>query len=68
MPLDSLGAGTRPFTFFHPALDTLGIAAPPRTVVLEKGVSAIVDLAVPSGRTIDRRVLPAEPARAGTAR
>jgi hypothetical protein len=52
IPLDSIGAGTRRFTFFHPALDTIGIAAPPRTVVLEKGMSAIVDLAVPSGRTI----------------
>ncbi len=52
IPLDSLGTGRRLFSFFHPAIDTLGIAAPPRSVMLEKGVSAIVDLAVPSGRTI----------------
>jgi hypothetical protein len=56
--LDSLGEGTRTLSFFHPALDTLGMAAPARTVTLHRGVSEVVDLAVPSAATITAAFCP----------
>ena len=52
MDVDSVGAGTHTFSFFHPALDSLGIAPPTRTIELRAGQNAILDLAMPSGGTL----------------
>ena len=52
LALDSVIDGPHTISFFHPSLDTLGIAAPPRTVFLRHDESSVADLAVPSAPTI----------------
>ena len=55
---DSVPDGTYQLSFFHPALDSIGIAPPPRTIVLKGRASLAVDLAMPSSPTIIRAVCP----------
>jgi hypothetical protein len=52
LDIDSVGEGRHVVSFFHPSLDSIGIAPPPRTVVLHAGKSDVLDLAVPSATTI----------------
>lgn len=49
-------AGTWLAAYFHPALDSLGIEAPPRKVAIADGRATRIDLASPSARTIARSV------------
>ena len=48
----ALGEGPHEISFFHPSLDSIGIAPPPRKVVLHAGKPETLDLAVPSAATI----------------
>jgi len=50
--LSGLHEGTWAATFFHPALDSLGIEAPVREVRVTDGSVARLSLAIPSARTI----------------
>ena len=52
IPIDSLTEGTHQIGFFHPTLDSLGISPPTRTIAIKHGVSAILDLAMPSAQTL----------------
>ena len=58
MDVDSVGEGPHTFSFFHPTLDSIGIAPPPRTIVLHAGVSVVLDLAMPSAATLVASVCP----------
>lgn len=50
--LDSIPEGLHSIGFFHPLLDSLGIAAPPKKVSTKRGEPVSVDLAVPSAATL----------------
>jgi hypothetical protein len=52
LDVDSLGEGSHEISFFHPSLDSIGIAPPPRHVMLHVGKPEVLDLAVPSAATI----------------
>lgn len=58
MSVDSIGEGSHTFSFFHPVFDSLGISPPPRTMVLQRGTPAVLDLAMPSAATIVASVCP----------
>ena len=58
LPVDSLSEGVHEIGFFHPVLDSLGIAPPTHRIAIKHGVSAILDLAMPSAATLVASVCP----------
>lgn len=62
---DSVPDGTYLLSFFHPELDSIGIAPPPRTIQIKDRASLAVDLAMPSAASIIRAVCPDSLRRGG---
>ena len=56
--VDSLPEGVVTVGFFMAGMDSLGITPPPRQVGIHHGESALLDLGVPSMRTVASRDLP----------
>ena len=55
---DRVPDGRYQLSFFHPALDSIGVAPPPRTIVIKGRASVVADLAMPSAASILHAVCP----------